>query len=1059
MFDPVGAECKACPTGYSVRPDGLECEATRSATSGMPIAVQLFSTTGTTPYRSTLNCAASNLAVSWDGTTCTTCDTTVVASNAYSGTAIAFAGAASATAVNGECTCAANQIVVEFDMMGKRLLDANNVPTKNCMACTTPHPTIKGRCFECPWTTTTVAATPTIAKMTAGASYANNLCTCATHGSNNCLSGQLSTAYSGAVATALSVTLSSSSYQISYTDLGASSSSVTATSAYLTSNLTAMAGDCYYYANRTACDSLTNMCVLTMYDMTSTACSMYSALVTLRKANVYHSTMSPSVGWSETMPWLFYDTTNDYLTRTDFASTASFKAPSDTASIANLVFVLSITTLSGQWLGFREVGSWLQLCGGREDDIEEWTRIGTNYYNDCTMSLADVLTAARVFGTSADQAKETLFYDLYVQDLAGSAATASTWPEDLYPVPIKVTNIAVNSNAASTDDLYVRRFFMLDETAGVQTWGSTAVGITYAATLEFSITLQSEDVTKMYAPVLTVTYAQRVPSYAYTTEESISFRTTYSDAGITFWSTWEDLMISIMVIFGVHWMTRVVRTSRRRQVRDQDTMALVSGICTAAGHVSAGFVVVLLMAGGYWFIFFKCQEDPYTMIPVDSDTNVKLFKELLVVAVSLASVSMAHTLYWQCNYDVFFLDWEKPRTTTTAGGKNTSTPVSAWRQFFIANEWNKIQSKRLTSRPLTLLFMILFLEGLNYKGLAVIEPTLNTDEYLYYQVQSVMLRYALGAGLMILIAIGQMVYKIVFYHNYVQSPMQQFIDILATSNVSIVILDDECSGYYIHGRSQMAFADTSMAELCHQFRKEEEMQVGARGLVPAATTEKLAENQCFEMFITKELRMAYESKLLSRIKESVAASIVGGGMFTRAMSRMNSNSWGNNNNNVNGYGGGYGNAGYGNAVGGGMVNRPSAIASDATIAAAEEISDIFKQLINFTEANAGSFVLERPFMDKFTDMPPESVSMMQGASPIFYHDFKMAFTRVLFYGIEWQLLIFDVLVFTAIDMEVTSFAIAAFCTWVVGMGVDVIRSTWGEINISRKSLIDQRFLI
>ena len=408
---------------------------------------------------------------------------------------------------------------------------------------------------------------------------------------------------------------------------------------------------------------------------------------------------------------------------------------------------------------------------------------------------------------------------------------------------------------------------------------------------------------------------------------------------------------------------------------------------------------------------------------------------------------------------MFFLDWEKPRTTTTAGGKNTSTPVSAWRQFFIANEWNKIQSKRLTSRPLTLLFMILFLEGLNYKGLAVIEPTLNTDEYLYYQVQSVMLRYALGAGLMILIAIGQMVYKIVFYHNYVQSPMQQFIDLLATSNVSIVILDDECSGYYIHGRSQMAFADTSMAELCHQFRKEEEMQVGARGLVPAATTEKLAENQCFEMFITKELRMAYESKLLSRIKESVAASSVGGGMFTRAMSRMNSNSWGNNNNNMNGYGGGYGNAGYGNAVGGGMVNRPSAIASDATIAAAEEISDIFKQLINFTEANAGSFVLERPFMDKFTDMPPESVSMMQGASPIFYHDFKMAFTRVLFYGIEWQLLIFDVLVFTAIDMEVTSFAIAAFCTWVVGMGVDVIRSTWGEINISRKSLIDQRFLI
>ena len=66
MFDPVGAECKACPTGYSVRPDGLECEATR--TSG---AIQIFGS-GTTPYRTTLSCAPN--AVSWDGTTCVTCD-------------------------------------------------------------------------------------------------------------------------------------------------------------------------------------------------------------------------------------------------------------------------------------------------------------------------------------------------------------------------------------------------------------------------------------------------------------------------------------------------------------------------------------------------------------------------------------------------------------------------------------------------------------------------------------------------------------------------------------------------------------------------------------------------------------------------------------------------------------------------------------------------------------------------------------------------------------------------------------------------------------------------
>ena len=93
------------------------------------------------------------------------------------------------------------------------------------------------------------------------------------------------------------------------------------------------------------------------------------------------------------------------------------------------------------------------------------------------------------------------------------------------------------------------------------------------------------------------------------------------------------------------------------------------------------------------------------------------------------------------------------------------------------------------------------------------------------------------------------------------------------------------------------------------------------------------------------------------------------------------------------------------------------------------------------------------------NMPPESVSMMQGASPIFYHDLAMSFQRVIFYGIEWYLVIFDLLVFTAIDKELGSFAIAAFLTWLVGSFVDHLRVSFGEANISRKSLIDSRFLI
>jgi meckelin len=255
---------------------------------------------------------------------------------------------------------------------------------------------------------------------------------------------------------------------------------------------------------------------------------------------------------------------------------------------------------------------------------------------------------------------------------------------------------------------------------------------------------------------------------------------------------------------------------------------------------------------------------------------VKLFKELLDAAVSFAEIGVAYLIQWQTNYDIFFLDWERPRTSSAPNGKMDASPVSAWRKMFIANEWNEIQSRRVTSRELTLLLMVLFLEGLNGRNLAIIEPSMGTDDPAPYQVSSALLRFAVAAGLMVVIVACQTAYKIVFHHNYVEHPVQQFVDLLGMANLSIVILDDECAGYYLHGRSLMTFADTSMAELTAQMRKEQEMQVSARGLVPAAHREDLAENQCFELFITKELRMAYESKLLRRIEENDAMRGAGG---------------------------------------------------------------------------------------------------------------------------------------------------------------------------------------
>ena len=65
-------------------------------------------------------------------------------------------------------------------------------------------------------------------------------------------------------------------------------------------------------------------------------------------------------------------------------------------------------------------------------------------------------------------------------------------------------------------------------------------------------------------------------------------------------------------------------------------------------------------------------------------------------------VHIAYLMWSQCTTDVFFVDWEKPKgrvvVSDSSGGQGLAAestlkvpPVSIWRTYFVANEWNEIQ--------------------------------------------------------------------------------------------------------------------------------------------------------------------------------------------------------------------------------------------------------------------------------------------------------------------------------------------------------------------------------
>lgn len=68
------------------------------------------------------------------------------------------------------------------------------------------------------------------------------------------------------------------------------------------------------------------------------------------------------------------------------------------------------------------------------------------------------------------------------------------------------------------------------------------------------------------------------------------------------------------------------------------------------------------------------------------------------------------------------------------------------------------------------------------------------------------------------------------------------------------------------------------------------------------------------------------------------------------------------------------------------------------------------------------------------------------------------FERVMFRGIEVDLLVWDILVYCITDYSLQSPAIAAAVTYVVALALVWLRNHFGQRNIAFKTLIDERFL-
>ncbi|XP_078397364.1 meckelin [Cetorhinus maximus] len=775
-------------------------------------------------------------------------------------------------------------------------------------------------------------------------------------------------------------------------------------SAWFASHLKASAIACLRFANLTACQALGNMCVMTMNSMNfagqpNDACGLYRTIFKKTiNLGITHSISS----WRKTLPWLYYDSHIDglpsrTLRREPFPTVFHFKS----FQRMKLQFVIAKYDARGYFLNWEKVtGGTLQLCPDTMTKLNAAYIFGITYQQQCTLSVSKLLAK---YG-------DIQFYDVYM------LYKGENGKDQLHPIAVRNLNLQLDGKFVNQDNTInnwylTRRIFLVDTLTGREmNLNNQPKVIRVASDIKIRVTLEPDSLQgKIFPPTLIVSYTniriqnpdQQTILVSFSVEYEMDLSTAYQNAEIAL-----GFLCGLSAIYS---MLKTASWKRRIGSQTTDISTIMKFLLFYAGDLANAFFVVTFGTGFYWLTFFKGQRIVSALLPTPSQ---EVFFTLCVVsAFVLKLLQLLHKLETQLTVDIFFIDWERPKgkiVKSVAGGgdiKTSPAPVSIWRTYFVANEWNKIQTIRKINPIFQIIVVLFFLEVAGFANLTSRTPYSNLKRTAESDVvpSSRILRFSVASSIWLIVGIIQVVFCTSIYERFVEDRISQFIDVCSISNISVMIFSHRCFGYYIHGRSVHGHADTNMEEMNLNLKREAENLCGQRGLIPNT------EIETFQVCITNKIREQYD-KIRKPIHWSSEADRLlnhSNDLFERRMKAYNT------------------------------TNK------------------FLGSFIDHAIRDMDYIVQDKLLLERLIGMElHEPID-----KSIFYNDENFTFTDVLYYGNESTLLIFDTLFFCVVDIAAQNFILAAFLTYVQQKVIHFIRLAVGRKNLAAKTLVDERFLL
>ena len=116
-----------------------------------------------------------------------------------------------------------------------------------------------------------------------------------------------------------------------------------------------------------------------------------------------------------------------------------------------------------------------------------------------------------------------------------------------------------------------------------------------------------------------------------------------------------------------------------------------------------------------------------------------------------------------------------------------------------------------------------------------------------------------------------------------------------------------------------------------------------------------------------------------------------------------------------------------------------------------------KFLQEFVENESKRVIVEPTFWEKLLRQPPALAISNQPS--VFQPDRDFQYCRLLFLGRETDLLLFNILTYSVVDLWFNSTAASILITYLLNLAITWFRQALGQANITKKTLIDERFLL